>query len=194
MPHTGDNPSTSGKAQLARFEKGHFQSLQVVVPVPGVQLFSPSIRVKHSFRAQNRSGAIIFWSGPVAGQMASPNRRSSTVVSLQGSFGFELRILFGRWLGSGTLHISFITWRTISGASSIYWGWKLPHKIPYDSDILGFARNSDLTAIRLLFQAKKASPFVVTPDGQSLLHVSNLSSLYMSITNMYEDCLKDRLP
>jgi hypothetical protein len=101
------------------------------------------------------------------------NRSISKVVSLKNAFGFELRILLGRWFGSGTLYLSFMNWKMISGAFSIYWGWKSPRNMPEDSDILEFTRNGDLTAVKLLLSSKKGSR-----NGQSLLHVSTLSSRY----------------
>ena len=142
MPYDHKAPLQTCKLKFRKIETRSLHSVRtVIVPMSVAQLPSRFIRVNHTLRFSYGAGTVVLWSGPVASQIESRNRSFSKAVSLQNAFGFELRVIMGRWLGSRILCLSFMPWKMISGAYAIHWCFNVPGimKIWIYSNLLGLA-------------------------------------------------------
>lgn len=56
--------------------------------------------------------------------------------------------------------------------------------VPCDSLVFCYAADGDVAGLRVLFDAKRATPFDIDCDfGETLLHVSTISIHYLSFIN-----------
>lgn len=76
-------------------------------------------------------------------------------------FRIEIALsILSRWVGS-------------SVTLSLHWTASCPRIVPWSTSIFDFAARGDIQALQTAFEKRISSPFDVSPNGSTLLHVNS---------------------
>ncbi|KAI9766946.1 MAG: hypothetical protein M1840_006243 [Geoglossum simile] len=139
-----------------------------------------NIRATTIFRYGMKFIKLTFWRGPVFIQKWHKGQQPKFgPLSREQGYGIGVSLAFPySRFSNATFTASFMrdlvvrgigkAWRT----PSLHWSLSFPAVVAKDSDIMEFALLGNLEGMLKLFQAGRAGPTDVAPDGDSLLHIA----------------------
>ncbi|MCJ1251625.1 hypothetical protein MMC30_008860 [Trapelia coarctata] len=161
LPNDPVSNSTSlPRGRLAKFLRSYAEPSSVQTKVVG--------------RYTTKMLSVFYWFGPIVMKRLTQNGEEIFKVGPAGSaYGCGLTIRFP-WYHLGRLDLVLFALNEVSTARSLSLRWSLsfPRIVPFDAQVMKHARNSDVNAIKELFQGGKATCSDMTQDGTSLLHVA----------------------
>jgi len=138
-----------------------------------------NVRTTTIFRYEMKFIKLTFWRGPVFIQKWHKDQQPKfgPLSRKQGyGIGVSLAFPYSRF-NNATFTTSFMRDLAMRGIEkawmtpSLHWSLSFPTVVAKDSEIIEFASLGNLEGMFKLFQAGRAGPTDVAPDGDSLLHV-----------------------